>query len=234
MKCDIRVKGLTFGLLLGAAIFCAGCPRVHVPADQNNSTVEGQLVDQAGRPVSQQAVKLEALDNPAVSAIAFTDFSGYFQFLNLPAGKYRCHALADPPEQGWVVDVTKGQHQNIGTITLRREIKVNLNKEAAKTINPGAAKVINPEAAKTLNAEAAKTISTEAAKTINPAAARTINPQAAETINPAAARTINAEAAKTINPAAARVLNPERAKVLTKERAKTISPAEAKKPPSGS
>jgi hypothetical protein len=217
--------------LLGISLISASCLPPGQLAKQENSTVEGQLVDQGGRPVSQYAVKIEGVNNGTVSSVAFTDFSGNFQFLNLPAGQYRIYPLNEAADQGRVIEVHGGK-QDIGLLKLRREIKVELNKDAAKTIDPKVAQAINPDAAQTLNPEAAKTINIEAAKMINPEAAKTINWEAAQTINPKAAKTINPDAAYTINPAAAKVLNPQRAMTLTKEEAKTITPEEASKPPS--
>src|SRR5262249_42236888 len=148
-------------------------------------SLHGQLIDQEGRPVSQYPIKIQATGNQGVSSVAFTDFSGEFQFFNLVSGKYSVYPLSEKSSiQSREVELTAGQDLNLGVITLSRQIKVELNSEAARTINPEAAKTINPDAAQTLNPEAAKTINFEAARTINPEAAKTINVEAARTINP--------------------------------------------------
>jgi hypothetical protein len=199
-------------IVLGAILLSSNCSQsCGVGKEQKTSTViEGQLVDQRGRPVSQYAVRCESLDNlSGRSTVAFTDFSGNFQFLNLPPGKYKIYPMNETADQSQIVEVTSGAEKNIGTVALHREIKVELNKDAAQTINQDAAKTINPDAAKTINPEAAKTINPEAAKTINP------------------------EAAKTINPEAAKVLNPQRAMYLTREQARTLTVEDARKPLAG-
>jgi hypothetical protein len=206
--------------VLGAILLSSSCSQSRGVGEEQktSSMIEGQLVDQRGRPVSQYAVRCESVDNLSVqSTVAFTDFSGNFQFLNLPPGKYNVYPMNETADQSQIVEVTGGAKKNIGTVALHQEIKVELNKDAAKTINQDAAKTINPDAAKTIN--------TEAAKTINPEAAKTINPEAAKTINP--------EAAKTINPEAAKVLNPQRAMYLTREQARTLTVEEARKPIAG-
>jgi len=197
---------------------------------KSRTVVQGQVVDRNGRPVSQSAVQIKAVDSTGVSSVGFTDFSGTFQFFDLPAGKYRVNLLESPETQAKVIELNGNAVEEVGLISLQREVKVELNKEAAPYINPEAAKSINPDAAETLNPEAAKTINWEAAKVINPAAAKTINSEAAKTINPAAAKTINPEAAEALNPAAAKVLDPGRAKILTKTQAWNITPEEARKP----
>jgi hypothetical protein len=243
-----------FLLFVVLVLFAGGCSSGNTVSNTRiENVVEGQLVDMNGRPVSQYGVKIVRVDDPAKAFIAITDFSGHFEFLDLPTGKYNLYPVKQTAAQGRAVDV-QGERQNVGTLTVPMAVKVELDKDAAKTINPEAEKAINqdaaqtlnPEAAKTLNAaaaktlnpEAARTISREAAQEINPGAAKTINPEAAQTINgeaakainPDAARTINPEAAKTINPAAARVLDPQRARILTKEQALKLTPEEAQKP----
>lgn len=229
-NCSDRQKVLLL-FLLAALLANSGFSSCSTATPSISNMIKGQLVDQNGRPVSQYAVKCEGVDqNGGWSGIAFTDFSGSFQFLNVPPGRYKVLPLNQVSDQSQVFQV-RNNTQDIGTIKLNREIKVELNKDAARVISEETAKAINPDAAKTLNPEAAKTINVEAAKMINPQAAQTINWQAAQTINPEAAKTINPEAAKTINPAAARVLNADRARFLTKEEALTISVEKAKQPP---
>jgi hypothetical protein len=222
---------LWLAISLVAAMFGSGCQGSSpAGAGRSRTGVQGQLIDRGGRPVSQFAIKIEGVENSSFSSVAVTDFSGAFQFFDVPSGKYKLYALKDSGKEVRLIDVRSGELQNIGTISLQWDQKVTLNKDAATNISPDAAKSINPDAAQTLNPEAARTINVEAAKMINPEAARTINSEAAKAINPEAAKTINSEAAKTLNPAAAKVINPERARVLTKEQALTITPAEAAKP----
>jgi hypothetical protein len=178
--------------------------------------VRGQLLDNGGRPVSQYAMKLEPTDRSLPAFSAVTDYSGYFEFADVPRGTYIVYPANRPHETVKNVQVQGGTTQFIGTVDFGGSIPLDLNAAAAPVINEQAKQTINPEAA----------------RTINPEAAKTINPAAARVINPAAARTINSEAAKTINPDAARVLNPERAKILTPEEAGKLTVQQAQEPPS--
>jgi len=212
---------------LAGALSCNSSPSVRA----SGSTIQGQVLDARGRPASQYPVKIEQAEGSPETAVAFTDFTGTFQFVNLPPGKYKLYPLNRGGNEPLVVELGSDEVKIVGALILPQEIKVELNKEAALTINADAAKTINPDAALTLNPEAAKTLNGEAAKTINPEAARTINKEAAATINAEAARLINPEAASVINRDAARVLNPQRALVLTKDEAMRLTPAEAMKAP---
>jgi hypothetical protein len=217
--------------IIAVVFFALSCQSAAPNAVKEKSrvVVEGQVVDRNGRPVSQTAVKIEAISGNELTSVAFTDFGGTFQFFDLPAGRYRL-SLVEPDSQSKLIELHGSGAEEVGTISLQRDIQVALNKDAARNISPEAAKSINSDAAQTLNPEAAKTINSEAARTINPAAAQTINSEAARTINPAAAKTLNSEAAKTLNPEAAKVLNADRAKFLTKEQAQKLTPQEASKP----
>jgi hypothetical protein len=231
-------------ILLAVSVFITsgwdGCGTME--SSTRGPSIQGQLVDRQGRPASQYPIEIERTDVASTHAVAYTDFSGTFQFFNLEPGKYKIYPSKAPSDSARAVDFNGSPLSEMIVLTLPNAIKVEMNREAAQTINSQAAQTINPEAAQTVNPEAARTLNPEAAKTLNPEAARTINMQAAQTINPAAARTINADAARTINPEAAytinpdaaKVLNPERAKFLTKEEAKTLTIEIASKPPAAS
>jgi hypothetical protein len=169
--------------------------------------IVGQLIDINGRPISQYPVTfvgIEKLQGKTYHGV--TDFSGTFQFYNLPGGKYKI-APINQPSIDWKEVFIKGKGiQKIAPFKFPVEFSVDFNDAVKRVINPEAAKVINPEAAKVINPEAAKVINPEAAKNLNPSAAKSINPEAAK------------------------VLNPDRAKVLTEKQAKFLSPEEAAKP----
>ena len=168
--------------------------------------VRGQLLDSGGRPVSQYVMKLEPTSSSLKSFSAVTDYSGDFEFADVPKGTYIVYPANRPRETGKTVQVQGGAMQSIGKIDFGGPVPVDLNTAAAPVINEQARQTINSEAARTINPDAAKTINADAARTINPAAARTINPDAA------------------------RVLNPERAKILTSEQAQKLTVQQAQEP----
>jgi len=195
-----------------AVLFGCNSPMSH---SGHLTHVRGQLLDRGGRAVSQYAMKLEPTDRSLPAFSAVTDYSGYFEFADVPRGTYIVYPANRPRETAKTVSVQGDTTQFIGKVDFGESIPVDLNAAAAPVINEQAKQTINPDAA----------------RTINPEAAKTINPDAARVINPAAARTINSEAAKTINPDAARVLNPERAKTLTPEQAGKLTAQQAQEPP---
>jgi len=202
------------GWLATLLIGLCGCTEQTAPP-WHPTHVRGQLLDSGGRPVSQYVMKLEPLEGPLRTFSAITDYSGNFEFSDVPKGTYRVYPANRPRDIGKTIQVQGNATEFIGKVEFGGSFAVEVNAEAAPVINDQAKQTINPEAA----------------RTINPEAAKTINADAARTINPAAARTINSEAAKTINPEAARVLNPERAKILTQQQAQTLTVRQAQEPP---
>ena len=204
-------------LMLGVVGWISGCSRPNITEIPSGhlTHVRGQLLDSGGRPVSQYPMKLEPIEASSQTFSAVTDYSGNFEFADVPKGTYTAYPANRPRASGTTIRVLGKATETIGQINFGGTIAVDFNAAAATVINERAKQTINPEAARTINAEAAKTI----------------NPDAARMINPAAARTINSDAAKTINPAAARVLNPERARILTEQQAQTLTVEQAKEPP---
>lgn len=204
-------------VLLSIAVSISGCSKPHQIAGppRHLTHIYGQLLDSGGRPVAQYPMKLDPVEASSQSFSAVTDYSGVFEFADVPKGTYIVHPVNRAAEGGKTIRIQGESTESIGQIEFRGNIAVDLNTAAAPVINDQAKQTINPEAA----------------RTINPDAAKTINPGAARMINPAAARTINSAAARSINPAAARVLNPERAKTLTEQQAKELTVERAKEPP---
>jgi hypothetical protein len=151
-------------------------------------------------------MRLESVDGSSPGFSAVTNYSGDFEFADVPKGTYRVYAANRPRELSKTIEVRGNPNEFAGQILFGESINVDVNAAAAPVIND----------------QAKQTINSEAARTINPDAARTINPDAARVINPVAAR--------AINPDAARVLNPERAKRLTAEQARTITVQQAQEP----
>ena len=151
-------------------------------------------------------MKLEPVDGSSPRFSAVTNYSGDFEFADVPKGTYRVYPANRPRDLSKIVEVRGSASEFLGKILFGEAINVDLNAAASPVIND------------------------QAKQTINPEAARTINPEAAKTINPDAARVINPAAARAINPDAARVLNPERAKVLTPDQARTITIEQAREP----
>jgi hypothetical protein len=214
----INIRRLRFhlrshALSLVGVLILFGCAHQGAPAG-HLSHLRGQLLDSGGRPVSQYAMRLEPTSASLPSFSSVTDYSGYFEFADVPKGTYIAYPANRPSATGKTIHVEGRPTEFIGKVDFGSSIAVDLNAAAAPVINDQARQTINPEAARTINADAAKTI----------------NPDAARMINPAAARTINPEAARTINPDAARVLNPERAKILTSEQAQRLTVQQAQEP----
>jgi hypothetical protein len=190
-----------FSLLAGLC----GCTG-RKPTSGHLTHVRGQLLDSGGRPVSQYPMKLEATDGSSRTFSAVTNYSGDFEFADVPKGTYRVYVANRDRGLGQTIQVQDQPTEFVGKVEFGASTTVELNAAAAPVINDQAKQTINPEAARTINAEAARTINPDAARMINPAAARYINPDAA------------------------RVLNPERAKILTPQEAQTLTVQQAREP----
>jgi hypothetical protein len=204
----LRILNVTLRVYALLALIAGswGCAQPNAAPAGHLTHVWGQLLDSGGRPVSQYPMKLEPVAASLPSFSAVTNYSGDFEFADVPKGRYRVYPANRPSELGRIVKVGEGASEFIDKIPFGESVKVDLNAAAAPVINDQARQTINPEAARTINAEAAKTINPDAARVINPAAARMINPDAA------------------------RVLNAERAKVLTPEQAQSITVQQAQQP----
>jgi hypothetical protein len=210
-----RTTDSLFHLFMLFSLLAGLCGCTEHPATSGHLThVRGQLLDSGGRPVTQYPMKLEPLDGSSRPFSAVTDYSGNFEFADVPTGAYRVYPANRDRSLGQTIRVQGQPTEFVGKVEFGGSTTVELNAAAAPVINDQAKQTINPEAARTINAEAA----------------RTINADAARTINPAAARTINSEAARYINPDAARVLNPERAKILTRQEAQALTVQQAREP----
>src|SRR5262249_33283204 len=114
--------------------------------------IQGQLVDKQGRPVSQYPVRLEKIDEPKTKTktktySAVTDFSGTYQFINLPPGRYIAYPNFQSRASGVTIEVKEQELQLIEPLKLEQKLSIQLNPKAANTINAEAARTINPEAA---------------------------------------------------------------------------------------
>jgi len=186
---SFSLKKIAFVLLALGTIAVWGFIQNNLQAAEMK-VLEGQLLDQGGRPASQYPIKLDGVAQLAGKTyIAVTDFSGRFQFFNLAPGEYVVYPVRQPERR--TIELIKGETLNIEPLRLDKTISINLNPEAAMTINTEAAMSINPEAAMTINPEAAMTINPEAAMTINPEAAKVLIPDLAKILTEEEARTIS-------------------------------------------
>jgi protocatechuate 3,4-dioxygenase beta subunit len=139
--------------------------------------IQGQLVDKQGRPVSQYPIRLEKIDEPKTKTYsAVTDFSGTYQFINLPPGRYIAYPNYQPRASGVTIDLKEQALRLIEPLKLDEKLSIKLNPKAAQTINPEAAGTINPEAARTINPEAAKVLDPGRARVLTGEEAHKISP----------------------------------------------------------
>jgi uncharacterized GH25 family protein len=74
------------------------------------TVLEGRVVDENGRPVSNQPVYIEL---PRGRTAVFTDNRGVFQFLNLPQGQYTVFVKGGPKVTVEVKNPTKFPFQTL-------------------------------------------------------------------------------------------------------------------------
>src|SRR5215831_18874510 len=67
--------------------------------------VWGQLLDSGGRPVSQYPMKLEPVDGSSPKFSAVTNYSGDFEFADVPKGTYRVYPANRPRDLSKIVEV---------------------------------------------------------------------------------------------------------------------------------
>lgn len=205
--------------MMGIALVAGRYTVVHA---QVTRIVQGELLDRSGKRPIKYTVKLDGVGaNAGKDYSADTDYSGTFQFINVPPGDYVIHTLDQPSGTGRTIRITEQKFQSIPSIRWNASA-VNIQ-EIMQQYNPAAYAAMRRR-----NRNALEYINIEAAKTINPAAAAVIDCKVARVINPEAARVLSASGATCLkNVMAAKVLIPEKASTLTKDSARRLTPESA-------